>query len=97
MKYSLSEKALDENHLLFLTVKDKNELLDDTTIGSISFPLSDYVSMITKKTQTFRTPEPSSAPFDIVDKENRVQGKISLVFDVVCSNSRGHRIRKKMS
>lgn len=95
MRFALTEEALDEKRPLYLTVQDKNEVLKDSTIGSIRFLLSEYAHGITKKTQMYQAPEPDSTPFDIIDNHNRVQGKLMLNFDIECSSSRnsGSRLR----
>lgn len=98
LNFDISQNSLDMDHEFHLAVMDKNMVLKDSSIGKIRIPISRYISTITKKIQHFTIPSPSDnkEAIDIVDQNNRMQGKIKVDFDVKCKggSAPGRRMRR---
>ena len=98
LSFDMSQNSLDMDHELHVAVMDKNMVLKDANIGKIRIPISRYISAITKKIQHFTVPGPfdNKETIDVVDNDNRMQGKIKIDFDVKCmgGSTPGRRMRR---
>ena len=97
--FDISQNSLDMDHELHVAVIDKNMVLKDANIGKTRIPISRYVSTITKKIQHFTIPGPGDGKdtIDMVDNNNRMQGKLKIDFDLKCKggSAPGRRIRQR--
>ena len=98
LTFDVSQNALDMDHEFYVAVMDKNMILKDANIGKMKIPISRYISTITKKIQHFTVPSPSENKeyMDMVDNNNRLQGKMKIDFDVKCRGGSvpGRRMRR---
>lgn len=84
IEFPITQRSLDLKHKFYIAVIDDNVIIDDSSVGKVFLNLGQYIPTITREAHSFSVPSAGASPLEIVDSESRVQGEISLDFEVVC-------------
>lgn len=84
LPFSVSQSSIDMRHKFRIVVLDHNIVISDEPIGRVVVYLSDYVPTVTKQVQVFSIPKMGDPPLELVDNDNRVQGMLSIDFELSC-------------
>jgi hypothetical protein len=82
--FIVNQRVIDVQRDFYVGVMDNNYAFRDRNIGQAHFKMKNYVPYITEEKLEFTVPRTNDPPIELIDKQSRVHGQITLNFELHC-------------